>query len=125
MTLDVAALERATYAAVPPRQLLELPGWLVGLDDGTVGRAHSAVPLRHDATAVNGIDAVLEAFASAGREPVVRVPSTASLEAVRARLEAAGLRAGKPTLVMSGSSAGLASLASHWPLELSREPGDD
>lgn len=46
---DIEALERATVQAVAPQQLWELPGWLVPVDPGTVGRARSAVPLHHAA----------------------------------------------------------------------------
>ena len=45
---DIEAIERATLDAVPPEQTAVLDGWLLGLDRGTVGRAHSAVPLTHD-----------------------------------------------------------------------------
>jgi len=47
--LDVESVERATVAAVAPREVEELPGWLVAYDSVTVNRARSAVPLRHDA----------------------------------------------------------------------------
>jgi hypothetical protein len=35
---DIEALERATVQVVSPQQLWELPGWLVPVDQGTVGR---------------------------------------------------------------------------------------
>ncbi|RYZ01264.1 MAG: GNAT family N-acetyltransferase, partial [Comamonadaceae bacterium] len=47
MSSLIESIERATVAAVPPDTLAELPGWLLPLDGGTVGRAHSAVPLSH------------------------------------------------------------------------------
>jgi hypothetical protein len=40
---DIEAIERATLAAVSPRRLEELPGWLLAFDEGTIGRARSAV----------------------------------------------------------------------------------
>lgn len=45
---EVVHIERATLAAVSPQTVEELPGWLLPLDTGTVGRAISAVPLSHD-----------------------------------------------------------------------------
>jgi ribosomal protein S18 acetylase RimI-like enzyme len=45
---DVATLERAVFDAVPPDRLVAIDGWLIGLNDGTVGRARSAVPLSHE-----------------------------------------------------------------------------
>jgi len=46
---DIEAIERATLAAVAPERIEALSGWLLPLDPGTVGRAHSAVPLHHGA----------------------------------------------------------------------------
>ena len=45
---DIEALERATVEAVAPPEVAEIGPWLVPLDDGTIGRAKSAVPLVHD-----------------------------------------------------------------------------
>ena len=45
---DIAVLERDTVAAVAPPEILEIGGWLAPLDNGTIGRAKSAVPLSHD-----------------------------------------------------------------------------
>ena len=65
---DIEAIERATLDAVPPEQTAVLDGWLLGLDRGTVGRAHSAVPLTHDGcdaavlTACGGRSQSLAAF---------------------------------------------------------------
>ena len=43
---DIEGIERATFAAMPPQRLEARGDWLLGLDDGTVGRSHSAVPIR-------------------------------------------------------------------------------
>ena len=45
---DIESIERATLAAVAPEEVLEIGGWLVGLDPGSIRLAASAVPLRHD-----------------------------------------------------------------------------
>ena len=45
----VADIERATLSVVVPDELICLPGWLVPIFSGTVGRARSAVPLQHAA----------------------------------------------------------------------------
>jgi N-acetylglutamate synthase len=47
MKHDVENIERATLAAVSPEAVLELSGWLLAFDTGTVGRAKSAVPMLH------------------------------------------------------------------------------
>lgn len=89
-------MERATLAAVPPQRLEECQGWLVPLDDGTVGRAHSAVPLAHGAPAPGSIEAVEALYAQAGLPPVFRVPT---LPVFEQELERRGYAAAKPTLV--------------------------
>jgi ribosomal protein S18 acetylase RimI-like enzyme len=103
MTLDIESLERATLAAVPPQAMDTVDGWLVGLDDGTVGRAHSAVPLRHHGLPAGAVDAVVARFAAAGRPPVFRVPELPAFDPVRERLAAHGLVRTQPTLTMTGS----------------------
>jgi N-acetylglutamate synthase len=96
---DTEAIERATLAAVPPQRLEVCEGWLLGLDDGTVGRAHSAVPLRHEAPA-DALVRVIEArYAAAGLRPCLRVPQGPAFDDLRERLRAAGYVARKPTLV--------------------------
>ena len=42
---DIESIERATLAAVAPERVEALPGWLLPMDHGTVGRAHAAVAL--------------------------------------------------------------------------------
>lgn len=96
---DIEAIERATLAAVPPERTEELPGWLLGLDGGTVGRAHSAVPLRHDAPGPEAISEIEARYARAGLKPVLRLPEAAAFDAMRASLQAGGYGPAKPTLV--------------------------
>ena len=76
---DVEAIERATCDAVPPEAVGELPGWLLGFDGGTVSRAHSAVPVSHeapggapDAEVIKEIEAL---YASHGLRAVFRTAS--------------------------------------------------
>lgn len=102
MVEDVETLERATLAAVPPQQRVEVDGWLVALDGGTVGRAHSAVPMRHSRITADSVPRVEEAFANAGRAPVYRVPRLASFDGVQQALSGMGLSATLPTLTMAG-----------------------
>ena len=100
---EVESLERATFAAVPPQRLETAPGWLVGIDDGTVGRAHSAVPIRHAAIDAASTDAVFACFAAHGKSPVFRVPLARAFDPVRARLVGRGLQPSQPTLTMTAA----------------------
>jgi ribosomal protein S18 acetylase RimI-like enzyme len=96
---DIEAIERATFAAVPPRAQEEWDGWLLGLDDGTVGRCHSAVPLNHAAPGDDALHAIEARYAAAGLPPVFRIPEVPAFDALRAQLRAAGYAGTKPTLV--------------------------
>jgi ribosomal protein S18 acetylase RimI-like enzyme len=94
--VDIEAIERATLAAIPPQRVEECRGWLVALDDGTVGRAHSAAPLLHRAPEAGSVEAVADLYAGAGLQPVFRAPMEPAIEDALARR---GYAPAKPTLV--------------------------
>ncbi|HEY0436870.1 MAG TPA: GNAT family N-acetyltransferase [Phenylobacterium sp.] len=103
-------MERATVEAVAPPEVVELDGWLVPLDNGTIGRAKSAVPLRHDA----GPDALgeIEAIYRARRlKPAFRMADVASLAPVCAALAGRGYAHDLCTVVEIGSAAELAAFS--------------
>lgn len=100
---DVEAIERSTVAAVAPPEVLEIDGWLVPLDAGTVGRAKSAAPLSHEASPA-ALDAVIEAYRSRGLPPAFRIADAPGLTEVRAGLEARGLSPAKPTWVKTADA---------------------
>lgn len=108
---DVETLERATLAAVPPQALETLDVWLLALDSGTVGRAHSAVPLRHRQVDAQQLPRIEARYAARGLRAVFRVPQTGAFDAVRAALASRGYQPEQPTLTMTGPVAGLAELA--------------
>lgn len=96
---DTEAIERATLAAVPPQRLQEHAGWLLGLDEGTVGRAHSAVPMWHEPPDDSVLPAIASRYAAAGLRPCLRVPDVPAFDRLRERLLAQGYAGSKPTLV--------------------------
>lgn len=96
---DIAAIERATLAAVPPEAQEERAGWLLAYDGGTVGRSHSGVPLAHDETTAAAWPQVVAAYRAHGRRPVLRLPAVPAFEAQHAALQAQGLAPTQPTLV--------------------------
>lgn len=106
---DIESLERATVEGVAPALIEEIGGWLVPLDDGSIGRAKSAVPLRHDldASALSDVEA---AYWSAGLSPAFRIAEAPGLEAVREALTNRGYLAAKPTVVKIGDVDRLAAL---------------
>jgi len=109
---EVHAVERATLAAVPPQRLEQRAGWLLAFDDGTVGRCHSAVPLRHEAPASGWLDEIGRRYAGAGLPAVLRVPELPVFDGFRQQLQARGFGQAKPTLVQTGR---VAALAGHGP----------
>lgn len=119
---DIAALERATVEGVAPRKLMEIDGWLVPLDDGSIGRAKSAVPLSHAARA-DAINDVEAAYWTEGLSPAFRIADVAGLKAVRDTLEGRGYRDHQPTLVKVGDVARLAAFRDT-PGEILIKPDD-
>jgi N-acetylglutamate synthase len=109
---DIEAIERATLDAVPPQAMDNMGGWLLGLDAGTVGRAHSAVPLRHDGEVADaGAVALIDArYAAQGLRAVFRVPALPSFGGVQAELAGRGYVQTKPTCTFIGTTAGMRSL---------------
>ena len=81
---DIESIERATLAAVPPQRLEQWGGWLLAFDDGTVGRCHSAVPLRHEAPPPGVLAGIERRYAAAGLPAVLRGPELAAGDGLRA-----------------------------------------
>jgi ribosomal protein S18 acetylase RimI-like enzyme len=108
---DIETIERATLDAVPPEKTAALDGWLLGLDGGTVGRAHSAVPLDHaacDTTVLADIEAV---YAERGLRAVLRVPQLPAFDGLRAALQSAGYAMAQPTCVLTGTVQAMGAVA--------------
>lgn len=96
---NVESIERATVAAVAPDAVTEIPGWLLPFDGGTVGRAHSAVPLRHDASILAAdVAAIVIRYRERGLAPSLRVADVPALAHLAPALAAAGLVRTQPTL---------------------------
>jgi GNAT superfamily N-acetyltransferase len=108
---EIEAIERATLAAVPPRAQETWNGWLLAFDDGTVGRCHSATPLRHEAPPADTLAGLERRYAAAGRAMVLRVPELSAFAQLQAQLRAAGYVRSKPTLVQTGRVGDLAAPA--------------
>jgi GNAT superfamily N-acetyltransferase len=98
---DLESLERATVEAVAPNEVLEIAGWLVALDGGTIGRAKSAVPLRHD-LGPEALDEIEAAYRQRGLQPAFRIADVPGLDAVRAELRRRGYPMEQPTIFETG-----------------------
>lgn len=121
---DVESLERATLAAVPPQAQEELPGWLLGLDRGTVGRAHSAVPLRHEAPEAGVLAAIETRYRAHGLAPVLRLPRLGCFEAMCSALDAQGYAPAQPVVVKTGTVRAMGAIGEGAGIALRSEPDD-
>jgi N-acetylglutamate synthase len=97
--LVVSSIERATLKAVRPALLKELPGWLVPIDHGQVGRAHSAAALSHNEWSALDIAAIENIYHDAGLAPKFRLPVGVASEPMVRSLEARGYQASDFTWV--------------------------
>lgn len=110
--MDIEAIERATVGAVAPLETLEIGGWLVALDSGTIRRAGSAVPLSHEVEADPAVlDAIEAAYAERGLKPAFRIADEPGLDAVREELAQRGYGFEQPTLVKVGEPAAMIAAA--------------
>jgi ribosomal protein S18 acetylase RimI-like enzyme len=120
---DIEAIERATLAAVPPATLEEAHGWLLGLDGGTVGRAHSAVPLRHDLPPdAPVLQAIEERYAAHGLRCVLRLPRGAAFDSLRAAIAPRYSDTSPPVLVKVGAVQAMAQLAGAIAVQVAAVP---
>lgn len=121
--MDVESIERATVAAVAPREVLEIGGWLVALDPGTIHRARSAVPLSHDLDPDAAVlDAIEAAYAERGLGPAFRIGDPPGLQGLRDELTRRGYRPEQPTLVKIGTATGMIAAARGEPADVRGAP---
>ncbi len=118
----IAALERDTVDAVAPPEVVEIGGWRVPFDNGTIGRAKSAVPLRHD-LGPEAIGEIVAAYLDRGLKPAFRVADVQGLSAVTEDLARRGFTPQQPTIFKTGSTAQMTRL-SDGPAMLLSEPSD-
>ncbi|WP_337186639.1 GNAT family N-acetyltransferase [Phenylobacterium sp.] len=107
---DIESLERATVRAIAPPEVLEIGPWLVPLEDGSISRAKSAVPLSHEIDASH-LDAVEAAYRQRGLPPAFRIAEAPGLKAVTAEIARRGYASEQPTLVMTAPARGVAEIA--------------
>ena len=101
MPLDVEALERATLDAVAPEAIEVLSDWLLPFDQSTVGRAISAVPLKHHSLHPPDIELIEARYAARGMRTQFRIADVTGLAEVQSHLRMLGYRAHQPTLTMT------------------------
>lgn len=120
----IEAIERATLQAVAPEVVESLPGWLLPMDSGTVGRAHSAVPLHHGLHDTGLLPAILARYAALRFEPRLRLPDLPAFQAWHEALTQQGWRREQPTLTMTGEVQHLLRVHAGPPAELDSAPDE-
>lgn len=109
-------------AAVAPAETVEIGGWLIPLDPGTIGRAKSAVPLSHEPD-LSAIGDIIRLYRSRGLPPAFRLADVAALEPVRDALARQGFAGRQPTVMKIGDVADLAAFSDR-PARLLAAPDD-
>lgn len=98
---DVEAIERATLQAVAPEVVEAVPGWLLPMDSGTVGRARSAVPLHHEPPDLGLLEPILAQYEARGFTPAFRLPELPAFEPFHRALGQRGFVRQQPTLTQT------------------------
>jgi ribosomal protein S18 acetylase RimI-like enzyme len=119
---DIESIERATLQAVAPEVVEELPGWLLPMDHGTVGRARSAVPLHHGVHDPDLLPEILARYAASGFQPRFRLPELPSFQPWTDALTQRGWRRDQPTLTMTGDVQRLLTPLDGAPADLDHTP---
>jgi N-acetylglutamate synthase len=121
--IDVEGIERATVAAVAPREVEELSNWLLAYDSVTVNRARSAVPLRHDTLDASVLPAIVDRYRMRELAPNFRVPQIMGMYEVERELARHSLTAQQPTQVMVAQARDVAGAAAG-EVQIASEPDD-
>jgi predicted GNAT family acetyltransferase len=124
MSMDVESLERATVAAVAPRAVEQVDGWLLAFDPGTVNRARSAAPLTHDSPNAAVVPEIFGRYRESGVMPNFRVAQKASMAAVESELSRLGLLPLQPTQMLVGRTSDVAASVESLGVEIAAEPDD-
>ncbi len=102
---DIETLERATLDAVAPPRVETLPDWLLPFDQSTIGRAHSAVPLRHTGLDARMVHTIANRYISQQHQVKFRVADLRDLAPIHQAMHHLGLTPQQPTLVQVGSAS--------------------
>lgn len=119
---DIQSLERATLDAVAPPAVHEIDGWLLPFDDSTIGRAKSAVPLRHSGVDARDIAHIEAQYAARGLLAAYRVADVPGLASIHAELARLDYQAQQPTLVQVGTVGAMRALCHGLPAQVSAKP---
>ncbi len=118
----IARLERATLDAVAPEQVHTHGDWLLCFDRSTIGRAKSAVPLRHHGLTSADVMAIAQRYRDQGFDPLFRVADVPELEPIHQALRAHHFAPTQATLVQVASLAQVLKLTPTVPVTVHPQP---
>ena len=122
MDIDIESLEQATLDAVAPAEVCALPGWLLPFDTTTVGRAISAVPVRHDDMNPALIAAIEARYAERGMKTQFRIADVRGLATLRQELLSLGYTPQQATLTLVGTVRQWPTVTAGLSVQLSPQP---
>ena len=125
MEIDIESLERATLDAVAPASVESLADWLLPFDNTTIGRAISAVPLRHAHVDPSSIAEIELPFLQRGHQAQFRVADVAGLRSAHDALLEHGYSPQQPTLTMVGTVGEWTQAGTDWAPQLTRQASDE
>jgi ribosomal protein S18 acetylase RimI-like enzyme len=125
MTFDIESLERATLDAVAPPTVELFRDWLLPFDNTTIGRAISAVPLRHDDIDSASIAEIELRYKQRGYKAQFRVADVVGLVNTHDVLQERGYSPNQPTLTMVGNVGDFTKKSTNWTTQLARQTSDD
>jgi ribosomal protein S18 acetylase RimI-like enzyme len=121
---DIASLELATLDAVAPPVRQEIDGWLLPYDNSTIGRATSAVPMRHNGLDTRQIATIEALYEARGLQAAFRLADVPGLASIHCELARLGYQPQQPTLVQVGSVQQMRGICIDEPASVSSKPGD-
>ncbi len=123
---DIESIERSTIAAVAPRSLHTLPGWLLPMDKSSIGRAHSAVPLSHSAACADPqtLQQIIDQYAQRGMQAKFRLPDIPVFTPFTAVLQQLGYVPVFPTLMQVGTARAMRAVTTLTLAQLADTPDE-
>ena len=110
--------------AVSPEARTELVDWILPFDPGTVGRAKSAVPLKHAAPDVSVLREIEATYASRACPVMLRIPVLPTFDGFRHHLAEAGYREHTITEVQIADARSMRAVSDDAPAEVLGAPTD-
>jgi GNAT superfamily N-acetyltransferase len=125
MAYDIESIEHATLDAVAPLTIETIAGWLLPFDTTSIGRAISAVPLRHDDVDPESVVEIESRYAQHGYRAQFRVAEVEGLGSLRWFLRERGYVPHQPTLTLVGSARDWPRADTDWAVRIAQQATEE